>query len=345
MSRSRVRQLAVILGDQLDLSYPEVLGLDPELDRLFMVEVAEASRSPASSIIRTATFLAAMRHHAARLRGSGWRLDYVRLDDEANTQSFEGEFIRAIKRLRPDSVVMVEPGSFAADRSVRSACAAAGVDLEITPDPHFLCSTSEFTDWARRRKSLTMEYFYRRMRKEHDILMDEGEPVGGVWNFDKENRKTFKSAPGPPPVPRFQPDETVRGTLDDIERCLPDLPGGVGTWIWPVTRDQAVESLEDFVEHRLAFFGDYQDAMWTGEATLYHSVISAPLNLKLLNPREVIAAAVGAYEAGRAPINAVEGFVRQIIGWREFIRGVYFFEGSGYERRNSLEQHGSLPEF
>lgn len=345
MAKEQPRKLAVILGDQLDLTYPEALQLDPGRDVIVMVEVAEASRSPASSVIRTAAFLSAMRHHAASLRKAGWTVEYVRLGDDGNTQSFEGEFLRAIERLAPDTVVVIEPGSFAVDRAVRSACVEAGVDLETKPDPHFLCSTSDFAEWASGRKSLTMEYFYRMMRKRLDVLMDEGKPVGGAWNFDKENRRAFKAAPTPPPVPEFPPDEITRGVLDAIKQYLPDLPGRSGTWIWPVTRDQALESLHDFVDHRLAFFGDYQDAMWTGGVTLYHSVISVPLNLKLLNPREVVAAAVEAYQAGRAPINAVEGFVRQIIGWREFIRGVYFFEGAGYEQRNGLDHHGSLPDF
>lgn len=321
------------------------MGLDADRDIILMVEVAEASRAPISSIVRTATFLSAMRHHAAVLRESGWTVEYVGLGDEANTQTFEGEIERAIERVRPAAVSRVEPGSYAVDRATRSACAAAGADLSTTPDPHYLCATSEFAEWAGGRKSLTMEYFYRMMRKRLGVLMDGSDPVGGAWNFDKENRKTFKTAPGPPPVPEFPPDDITLDVLADIKQHLPDLPGQLGRGIWPVTREQSLEALQDFVDHRLAFFGDFQDAMWTGEATLYHSVISVPLNLKFLNPREVVQAAVDALSAGRAPINAVEGFVRQIIGWREFIRGVYFFEGPDYEQRNGLDQHGSLPEF
>ncbi len=346
MPKSRpIRTLAIILGDQLDLAYPGAIGLDPDRDVIVMVEVAEASRSPASSIIRTATFLSAMRHHAALLREAGWRVEYVQLGDAENTQTFDGEFRRAIERLRPNTAVSIEPGSFAVSRALQSACGAAGIELETITDPHFLCSASEFAEWASGRKSLTMEYFYRSMRKRLGVLMDGADPAGGAWNFDKENRKTFKTAPSPPPVPEFPPDDITLGVLADIKQHLPDLPGRSGRWIWPVTRAQALESLHDFVDHRLAFFGDYQDAMWTGEMTLYHSIISVPLNLKLLDPRELVAAAVEAYESGRAPINAVEGFVRQIIGWREFIRGVYFFEGPDYEQRNGLGQHGSLPDF
>lgn len=335
----------MILGDQLDLGYPETLGLDRDRDAIVMVEVAEASRSPASSVIRTAVFLSAMRHHAASLREDGWAVEYVELGDERNTQSFGGELRRAIERLRPDSVARIEPGSFGVEAAVRSACDAAAVELETAPDPHFLCSTSDFAAWASGRKTLTMEYFYREMRRKLDVLMEGGDPAGGAWNFDKQNRRAFKAAPGPPPVPVFEPDAVTEAVLADIERHLPDLPGRVGAWIWPVTRAQALTALDDFVGQRLASFGDYQDAMWTGERMLYHSILSVPLNLKLLNPREVIGSVVEAYGKGRAPINAVEGFVRQVAGWREFIRGVYFLEGPGYASRNGLGQHGSLPAF
>lgn len=339
------RHLALLLGDQLDPSYPAAMGLDPEQDIILMIEVAEASTSPPSHIIRTATFLSAMRHHASALRESGWRVEYIKLGDEHNTQTFQGEITRAITRLRPGRVSRIEPGSHGVDRATRAACAEADIELTTTPDPHFLCSAADFTRWASGRKTLTMEYFYRSMRKEHCILMDGANPIGGAWNFDKENRKAFKKAPGPPPIPEFPPDRVTRGVLDDIAKALPDLLGRAERLIWPVTREQAMEALRDFIAHRLPFFGDYQDAMWTGEHTLYHSLLSVPLNLKLLNPREVIDAAVKAHETGQAPLNAVEGFVRQIIGWREFIRGVYLLEGPDYERHNALDQHGALPEF
>ncbi|MEL6739535.1 MAG: cryptochrome/photolyase family protein [Planctomycetota bacterium] len=345
MTTDTVRRLGIILGDQLDESYPAAMGLDPGRDMLLMMEVAGASRSPASSIIRTAVFLSSMRHHAQRLREAGWSVEYVNLDAPENTQTFGGEIGRAIQGFKPESVSCVEPGSHALDAEIRGACEDAEVHLDVLPDPHFLCNTDEFADWAAGRKSLTMEYFYRAMRKRLGVLMDDGEPEGGTWNLDKENRKAFKSAPGAPPIPVFDRDAIIEDVLAAIDRVLPDLPGRMGRWIWPVTREQALECLADFIDNRLKFFGDHQDAMWTGEHTLYHSVISAPLNLKLLNPREVYAAAETAYQEGKVPLNAAEGFIRQIIGWREFIRGVYTFEGPSYGDRNGLEEHGSLPDF
>ncbi len=342
----RARRLALILGDQLDRSYPVTLGLDRDDDVILMVEVKGASENPPSHIQRTVLFLSAMRHHAEHLRHAGWNVDYVALNEPENTHSFEGELARAIRRHKPGTVVCIEPGSFCVRDEIQAACAQSGTELDTREDPHFLCDHEMFEEWARGRKQLTMEYFYREQRRRLGILMSkDGKPEGGEWNFDKENRKPFKNAPDAPPIATFAPDPITKQVAEDIAECLPGLPGKSEGFSWPVTREQALEALDDFVSNRLKLFGDHQDAMWTGQHTLFHSAISPALNLKLLDPREVCRAAIDAYEAGRAPINSVEGFIRQIIGWREFIRGVYHHEGPGYHRRNGLDHHGSLPEF
>jgi len=337
--------LAFVFGDQLDRTYPEALGLDPERDTIAMFEVGGASREPTSSVMRTVTFLSAMRHHAQALESDGWGVDYTSLTDSENTHAFDREFRRAIDRHKPGRVAAVMTGSHALNKTIRSVCDDAGVELDLIDDPHFLCTLDEFEDWADGRKRLTLEYFYRMMRKRLGVLMDGDDPAGGQWNYDKENRKSFKDAPMPPAVPEYEPDEITERVIEDVRSQLPDLPGRLGRLIHPVTREQAIGALGSFVQHRLAMFGDYQDAMWTSEPTLFHGVISVPLNLKLLSPRDVYRAAVRAYDEDRAPLNAVEGFVRQIIGWREFIRGVYFHEGADYERRNGLREYGDLPEF
>jgi deoxyribodipyrimidine photolyase-related protein len=176
--------------------------------------------------------------------------------------------------------------------------------------------------------------------------MERGKPVGGDWNFDKENRESFgRDGPHAPAVLRFAPDAITRGVIEDVKRLLPELPGRIESFGWPVTREQALESLRDFAEHRLDEFGPYEDAMWTGQTWLYHSQLSVPLNLKLITPRECVVAALARHEKRPVPLASLEGFVRQIIGWREFTRGVYFHEGPGYEARNYLDQHGELPSF
>ncbi|MEL7472053.1 MAG: cryptochrome/photolyase family protein [Planctomycetota bacterium] len=346
MPTANARTLALILGDQLDASYLDTLELDRDQDVILMVEVTHASEAPPSHVQRTVVFLSAMRHHAEALREKGWRIEYVELSDGANTHSFAGELGRAIESLKPERVVGVLPGSFSVRSEIEEACDESGVEMSWHEDPHFLCSTDEFGKWASGRKELIMEYFYREQRKRLGVLMtDDGKPEGGEWNYDKSNRKAFKSAPDLPHARTFRPDDITKRVIEDVAGALPDLPGRIDMFEWPVTRREALAALRDFVEQRLPCFGDFQDAMWTGEDKLYHSMLSSSLNLKLLNPREVVDAAVAAYDAGEAPLNAVEGFVRQIIGWREFIRGVYFYEGEGYDDRNALEQHGALPDF
>jgi deoxyribodipyrimidine photolyase-related protein len=344
-SKNKPHVLGVVFGDQLDRDLPAALGLRKDDDALLMAEVRSESIDTPSHAQRTTLFLSAMRHHAAWLREEGWRVEYVALDDPENTHSLGGEIARACRRLSPDRLIAARPGDHRVHAEFRAAASSAGLASEIIEDPHFLTTPAQFDAWASGRKQLVMEYFYREQRKRLGVLMDGSKPVGGAWNLDKENRSAFKTAPRAPAPPSFKPDAITRAVIKDLGVHLPDLPGTTAGFKWPVTREQALEALDDFIEHRLARFGTYQDAMWLGQRTLYHALLSPALNLKLLNPREVVDRAVAAYDAGRAPLNAVEGFVRQIIGWREFIRGVYWHEGPGYAERNSLDHHGRLPDF
>jgi len=338
--------LCLLLGDQLDTSYPASLELDRDHDVILMVEVKQASLEPLSHVQRTVLFLSAMRHHARVLEDDGWTVRYVELTDDDNTHDFESELSRAIEELDPERVACIEPGSFSVRAAIENACATADVELRLEPDPHFLCSLEDFESWAKGRKALTMEYFYREQRRSLGVLVDDdGNPEGDTWNFDKENRESFSAEPTSPPPPTFDPDDITDAVMRGVAAELPDLPGSIDAFNWPVTRDQALECLRSFIDHRLPDFGTYQDAMWTGEHTLYHSLLSPMLNLKLLNPREVCQAAIDAYEDDAAPLNSVEGFIRQIIGWREFIRGVYYHESEAYASRNALEHQGELPEF
>jgi len=222
-----------------------------------------------------------------------------------------------------------------------------GIEVDIVEDHHFLTTREQFSSWASGRKSLVMEYFYREQRKRLGVLVDDdGAPVGGEWNFDKENRDAFGKE-GPPMIASpvsFSPDDITRQVIEEVQQCLPGAPGSVGSFGWAVTRTQARQALSDFIRNRLPGFGPYEDAMWQGQPTLVHSRLSPALNLKLLSPMECVDAAVKAYENGDAPLQSVEGFVRQIIGWREFIRGVYWHEGASYRDRNALLSRGELPE-
>ncbi|MEM1071638.1 MAG: cryptochrome/photolyase family protein [Planctomycetota bacterium] len=344
--RSGAATLYIVLGDQLDRQSPILGRLDSGADAVLMMEVARESEHVPSHVQRTVLFLSAMRHHALWLRDQGVRVEYVRIDDPANTHAFGSELARAVERLGAERVVCVEPGEHRVRGEIEAAAVEAGIDLQILDDTHFLTTPSEFSAWAKGRKQLTMEYFYREQRRRLGMLVDEdGQPAGGSWNYDSDNRESFKKTPRPRPAIEFEPDAITHEVIQAVAERLPGLPGSADGFAWPVNREQAVEALDDFIEHRLGRFGPYEDAMWTEQRTLYHSRLSAAVNLHLLSPMECALRATEAYEAGMAPLNSVEGFVRQHIGWREFIRGVYFHEGATYGDRNGLDDDGTLPDF
>ena len=342
-----VRTLVVVLGDQLDADASAFDGFDAGCDAVWMAEVEEESTHVHSSKPRIALFLAAMRHFARSLRAAGRRLHYVRLDDPGNRGSLAAELRAAIEAMRPARIVMTAPGDWRVLQSLRACAAAAGVPMEIRDDRHFFGTVREFADHARQRRSLRMEWFYREMRRRHRVLMDGDAPAGGRWNFDAENRSGFGAAgPGALPArPVFAPDAVTREVIALVEACFADHPGTLDGFAWPVTRAQALQALGAFVAQRLAAFGPWQDAMWPGEPWLYHSQLSAALNLKLLTAREVVAAAEAAYRDGRAPLASVEGFVRQVLGWREYVRGVYWTRMPGYLDANALDATRPLPAF
>jgi deoxyribodipyrimidine photolyase-related protein len=290
-----------------------------------------------------------MRHFRDARRAEGWRVEYVALDDPGNSQTLAGELRRAVERLRPRRLVMTAAGDHRVAQALSSAAAGLGVPLEVREDRHFLCSTAEFTAHAAGRKQLRLEFFYRELRRRHRILLDDaGEPLGGQWNFDHDNRGSF-GREGPPadlPAPRhFAPDAVTREVLRLVAERFPEHPGDLAAFDWPVTPVDARLALDDFIAHRLPQFGRYQDAIWLGEPWLYHSRLAAAMNLKLLNPREVIAAAEAAHRDGRVDLPSAEGFIRQILGWREYVRGIYWREMPGYLERNELGAEESLPKF
>ncbi len=344
--RGSVRRLVLVLGDQLDEDAAVLRGLDKARDAVALFEVAEEATHVPSHKQRTALFLAAMRHFALDRHRAGLRIHYVTLDDPDNTHALGRELERAVRRLRPETVVCTQPGEWRVRHALEHAAERAGVPLEIRPDEHFLTDLADFERWMAGRRRPVLEHFYRWQRRRLDLLLNaDGGPVGGAWNFDADNRRAFRAAPQPAPPYAPRPDAVTRAVLELVERRFPAHPGRLAGFRWPVTRVDARRALDDFIRHRLPLFGPYQDAMWAGAPFLYHSLLSAPLNLKLLNPRACVAAALAAYESGAAPLNSVEGFVRQVIGWREFIRGIYWHAGPEYGRRNELDQHGRLPEF
>lgn len=346
-----MRNLILIYGNQLDFNSSVFDDYDPKQDVLWMAEVDEEATHVWCHKLRIAYFFSAMRHFRDECREKDWKVQYHELKSDARKDSgktFEKILLADARSLKPEKLVTVEAGDYRVREQIRNAAAELGLELETLPDRHFYSSPEYFEEYADGRKQLILEYFYRGLRKKHKILVDDNnKPEGGDWNFDKDNRDSFKKS-GPPELPKekaFSPDEITQDVIKLVESRFPDHPGNLENFTLPVTRKQALSYLRHFIEHKLPNFGKWEDAMWSDEPFLYHSRLSAPLNLQLLDPRECIEAAVEAYEKGDAPINSVEGFVRQILGWREFVRGIYWHKMPDYAELNALDHQEELPSF
>lgn len=334
-----MRDLIVVLGDQLDPAHALIADMDPEQDRVWMAEVDDEATHVWSHKARLVLFLSAMRHFRDDL-------DRPLIYHELGAHPDLAAALAAdLTQHQPQRVRLLKPGDWRVEQSIEQTCRDAGIELVVDDDPHFICSLADFEAWAEGRKRFLLEDFYRWLRKRTGILMRNREPAGGRWNYDEENRASFgRGGPGKlPPRQRFDPDATTQAVIDLVEAHWPDHPGELADFDWPVTPAQAQQALDDFVEHRLAGFGAHQDAMWTDAAFLSHSTLSAALNLKLIDPRSVMDAAVQAWESGHAPITAVEGFVRQILGWREYVRGLYWRDMPQWLDENSLDAQEALP--
>ncbi len=342
-----MRDLILVLGDQLTLSSPALADADPAQDCVLMIEAPGESTAVWSHKARIALFLSAMRHFAQALQADGWPLDYVALD--ADEPASFGERLRsALKRLRPRSLRWIEAGDWQMQQTIVDLCNEEGVAPCTLDDTHFLCSRADFARWARGKRELRMEFFYREMRRKHRVLMEGDAPAGGQWNFDADNRSAYpkRSGPGLIPVPAgFAPDELTQQVFTLVERHFAGHPGSLAQFRWPVTRAQALQALQVFIDTRLIQFGKYQDAMWTDTPTGWHSLLSPALNLHLIDPREVVAAAEQAWRDGRVPLADAEGFIRQILGWREFIRGVYWLDMPAMREANHYAHQHKLPEW
>ncbi|SFG30731.1 cryptochrome/photolyase family protein [Methylobacterium gossipiicola] len=337
--------LRFILGDQLSRTIPTLDDLDHDADTVLMVEVMEEATYVPHHKQKIVLVLAAMRHFAESLRAEGIRVDYVRLDDPDNTGSFTGELERAARRHLPDAVVVTEPGEWRVLAAMEGWRRQLNIPVAIRPDTRFYCSRNDFAAWGRGKTSYRMEAFYRTWRARTGVLMEGDAPLGGRWNFDADNRKPWPADRAPPQRLRFAPDAVTRAVMDLVATRFPGHFGDLDDFGWGVTRADALAALEDFAVHCLPSFGDYQDAMRTGAPFLYHATLSPYLNAGLLTAREVVDRALEAFEGGTVPLNAIEGFVRQILGWREFIRGVYWLRMPGYAETNALAATRGLPTF
>ena len=336
------KRLILILGDQLDLHGSVLKDFNRDTDEFIMIESSNEAQYVWSHKAKVALFLAAMRHFAIELEEQQYPLTYIK----ESTLSIVEVLSEQLKKKGVKRLVCTEPGEWRLKIAIEQLAQDLNIDLDMREDNHFYCSHQEFLTWATGKKELRLEYFYRLMRKTHHILVDaNGDPEGGQWNFDQDNRKPYpKKGPGIIDAPSsFVPDEITQEVIAYVVKTYPDHPGSLENFNWPVTRKQALEALDYFVEYRLRNFGIFQDAMWTDTPFGWHSILSSSLNLKLLNPREVVNAVLVAWKKYSLDLSDVEGFIRQILGWREFVRGMYYLDMPKMAQDNFYEHKRKLP--
>jgi len=331
------QSLIVILGDQLSQNISSLRHADKNCDVVFMAEVMAEATYVRHHKKKFALVFSAMRHFAEELRASGWKVDYVQLSDAGNTGALKSEIIRAMARHDIDTVVMTEAAEWRLQQELSI--------FNPIEDTRFICSEAAFRNWAKDRKQLRMEFFYRDMRRATGLLMDGDEPIGGRWNFDSENRKPAKSDFLTPQPPHFEPDQITRDVSALVKQNFPLNFGDLEPFWFAVTSTQAEQALDHFLKYKLASFGETQDAMVEGQYFMHHCVLSPYINIGLLDPLDVCRKAEACYKNGTAPIEAVEGFIRQIIGWREYIRGIYQLKMPAYVNVNVLNATRPLPDF
>ncbi|SIQ56891.1 deoxyribodipyrimidine photolyase-related protein [Aquipseudomonas alcaligenes] len=339
MSSSR---LALVLGDQLSFDLASLRELDPDSDVILMAEVVEEATYVLHHPQKIALIFSAMRHFADALRQRGWRVLYSRLDDPNNSGSIVGELRRGLEQLGASEIHLTECGEW----RLQQALCDSGLPLVWHADRRFFCSREWFAGWAHGKRQLRMEFFYREMRRKHGVLMNaDGTPVGGAWNFDAENRKALPRHTKAPAVAGFAADAMTLEVLQLVGERFSAHYGSLHGFDYPVTHADAGQLWQHFLDVALPAFGDFQDAMASGEPYLFHARISAALNIGLLDVRRLCADVESAYWAGRVPLNAAEGFIRQLLGWREYVRGIYWLHMPDYATRNAFGNTRALPEF
>ncbi|AGB73189.1 deoxyribodipyrimidine photo-lyase-related protein (plasmid) [Rhizobium tropici CIAT 899] len=340
-----VETLVFILGDQLSHSISSLDGFNSASDAILMCEVMAEATYVGHHKKKIAFIFSSMRHFAQELRDRGYHVRYVTIDDPANSGSFDGELRRAVSDMCPKSIQLTEPGEWRVHEIVCGWQASLNTPVKIVEDKRFICSKAEFAAWAAGRKTFVMEFFYREMRRKTGLLMQGDEPVGGKWNFDTENRR-----PANPDMFRPERRVTSQDAVTDevigiVGRLFPDNFGELNDFNFAVTSSEAIRISDDFLRNHLAEFGSTQDAMLADDPFLNHSLLSFYINVGFIDPLDLCRRAESAYLDGRAPLNSVEGFIRQIIGWREYMRGIYWLSMRAYREMNFFNSERPLPAF
>ena len=343
MPRMSRETAILLLGDQLSWSHPALQQADPETAVVILAEVCEEASYVRHNRHKIALLFSAMRHFAEALKERGYLVAYYPYEESLSSLLAACE--RAQEQWRYERLLICEPGEYRLHEQMRSWSDTLGVPIELLEDTRFLASRQDFSDWASGRKQLRMEYFYRDMRKRYGLLMDADQPEGGKWNYDADNRTGWRGQCEIPPRPESEHDDITRAVIAIVEVAFPEHPGDLSTFRWAVTHEAAQVELDWFCEHALPAFGTYQDALAEESPWLFHGLISMYLNCGLLDPLPVCEQVEAAYRRGHCSLSAAEGFIRQVLGWREYVRGLYWHHMPDYRERNALSAVRPLPEW
>ena len=339
------QSLILILWDQLSLGLASLQAGNPSKDVVLLVEASEEATYVSHHKKKLVFLFSAMRHFAQELRAVGWTVNYRKLDDPENTGSLIQEVKSATTDHSYDRIILTEPGDWRLYEKFQELNSELPIPVIIFDDTRYLCSRKEFCEWVGSRKQIRMENFYRDMRRKTGLLLKDQKPEGGKWNFDKENRKPVREDLQFVSPKHFEPDIITREVIDLVTKKFPRNFGDLKTFWFAVTRLEAEQALQHFIDNSLKLFGPYQDALIKDESFLFHSVISHYINIGLLDPIEVCQKIESNYRMGKVPLNSAEGFIRQIIGWREFVRGVYWLKMPDYLSSNFFGNSKILPKF
>jgi deoxyribodipyrimidine photolyase-related protein len=339
------RNLILVLGDQLDKRLEVIANADKKNDLIVMMEVMTEATYADHHTHKLIFIFSAMRQFASQLKKSGYSIKYIHLDDKANKQSFVKNIQAILNNQSFDAIRVTEPGEYRLLKEFNGWESKLAIPTYIYEDRRFLCSINTFKKWSEGKKQLRMEFFYRFMRQKTGYLMEGSKPTGGQWNFDNQNRKKLPNSIAPPKPIRFIHNQTTLKVIELIRHTFKSNPGFVDNFNMATNRQQALKALNGFIAERLPNFGTYQDAMAIDETQLFHSQLSAYINVGLLSPREVLDEAIYAYKNQKIELHNIEGFVRQILGWREYVRGMYWLKMPEYNHTNFFKHKHPLPHF
>ncbi len=340
---TQYRQLILVLADQLSDNNPVLADADPQRDVIVMAEVAEEASYVRHNRHKIVLLFAAMRHYAERLRSRGFTVFYIEFGE--GVSSLESACAQALQQFPAVALSVCAPGEYRLWQAIADWPAVLGIPVDMVEDSRFLSPLEDFRLWAQGRKQLRMEYFYRDMRKRYGILLDEGQPAGGKWNYDVDNRVGWRGQVDIPPRPDVRPDAITEVVMALVQEHFPENPGDLSAFRLAVTHADADAQFEWFCQYALGNFGTYQDALPEESPWVFHSLISMYLNCGLLEPLAICRRVEQQWRDGHCSLAAAEGFIRQVLGWREYVRGIYWLMMPEYKIRNTFGATRALPDF